>query len=150
MEEVRLFLVNIGLTEVTSVERIGRYKSYHTSFHVTIPVYQNIDLVYNYEWRDGIIVEPVRMSTRHLNYNRRHHHVPHTVNRKSTYDSHQQRSINFHGSHTEIYQSHPQASLHRSSSSRCCCYRPTPPACSCGGVRQPNFSREALPGVSST
>ena len=32
----------------------------------------------------------------------------------------------------------------------CCCYRPTPPACSCGGVRQPNFSREALPGVSST
>ena len=32
----------------------------------------------------------------------------------------------------------------------CCCYRPTPPACSCGGVRQPSFSREALPGVSST
>ena len=32
----------------------------------------------------------------------------------------------------------------------CCCCRPTPPACSCGGVRQPNFSREALPGVSST
>ena len=31
-----------------------------------------------------------------------------------------------------------------------CCCRPTPPACSCGGVRQPNFSREALPGVSST
>ena len=25
-----------------------------------------------------------------------------------------------------------------------------PPACSCGGVRQPIFSREALPGVSST
>ena len=33
---------------------------------------------------------------------------------------------------------------------RCCCCRPTPPACSCGGVRQPSFSREALPGVSST
>ena len=32
----------------------------------------------------------------------------------------------------------------------CCCCRPTPPACSCGGVRQPSFSREALPGVSST
>ena len=31
-----------------------------------------------------------------------------------------------------------------------CCCRPTPPACSCGGVRQPSFSREALPGVSST
>ena len=31
-----------------------------------------------------------------------------------------------------------------------CCYRPTPPACSCGGVRQPSFSREALPGVSCT
>ena len=31
-----------------------------------------------------------------------------------------------------------------------CCYRPTPPVCSCGGVRQPSFSREALPGVSST
>ena len=27
---------------------------------------------------------------------------------------------------------------------------PTPPACSCGGVRQLNFSREDLPGVSST
>ena len=32
----------------------------------------------------------------------------------------------------------------------CCCCRPTPPVCSCGGVRQLNFSREALPGVSST
>ena len=32
----------------------------------------------------------------------------------------------------------------------CCCCRPTPPVCSCGGGRQPNFSREALPGVSST
>ena len=31
--------------------------------------------------------------------------------------------------------------------SGCCCCRPTPPACSCGGVRQPSFSREALPGV---
>ena len=30
------------------------------------------------------------------------------------------------------------------------CCRSTPPACSCGGVRQPNFSREALSGVSST
>ena len=29
----------------------------------------------------------------------------------------------------------------------CCCCRPTPPACSCGGVRQPNFSREALSSV---
>ena len=36
------------------------------------------------------------------------------------------------------------------STSGCCCYRPTPPACSCGGVRQLSFSREALPGVSST
>ena len=43
------------------------------------------------------------------------------------------------------------AQLPRSSRrSCCCCYRPTPPACSCGGVRQPSFSREALPGVSST
>ena len=33
---------------------------------------------------------------------------------------------------------------------RICCCRPIPPACRCGGVRQPNFSREALPGVSST
>ena len=32
----------------------------------------------------------------------------------------------------------------------CCCCLPTPPVCSCGGVRQPNFSGEALPGVSST
>ena len=31
-----------------------------------------------------------------------------------------------------------------------CCCRPTPPACSCGGVRQPNYYRETLPGVSST
>ena len=118
VEEVRLFLLNIGLTEVTSVEHIGRYKSHHTSFHVTIPVHQNIDLVYNYEWRDGIIVEPFRMSTRHSNYHRRHRRTPHTVYRKSTYVSHQQRSSNFRGSHTEIYQSHPQASLHRSSSPR--------------------------------
>ena len=118
VEEVRLFLLNIGLTEVTSVEHIGRYKSHHTSFHVTIPVHQNIDLVYNYEWRDGIIVEPFRMSTRHSNYHRRHRRAPHTVYRKSTYVSHQQRSSNFRGSHTEIYQSHPQASLHRSSSPR--------------------------------
>ena len=36
------------------------------------------------------------------------------------------------------------------SMSSCCCCRPTPPACSCGGVRQPSFSREAPPGVSST
>ena len=68
VEEVRLFLLNSGLTEVTSVERIGRYISHHTSFHVTIPVHQNIYLVNNYEWRDGIIVEPFRMSTRHSNY----------------------------------------------------------------------------------
>ena len=32
----------------------------------------------------------------------------------------------------------------------CCCCRPTAPACSCGGVRQPNYFRAALPGVSST
>ena len=32
----------------------------------------------------------------------------------------------------------------------CCCCRPNPPACSCGGVRQPNYFRAALPGVSST
>ena len=31
-----------------------------------------------------------------------------------------------------------------------CCCRPNPPACSCGGVRQPNYFRAALPGVSST
>ena len=107
VEEVRLFLLTIGLTEATSVEPIGRYKSHHTSFYVTIPVYQDIDLVYNYDWSGGITVEPVRMSTYHSNCHRRYRRVPPTVYRKSTYDSHQQRSINFRGSHTEIYQSHP-------------------------------------------
>ena len=29
VEAVHLFLLNIGLTEVTSVEHIGRYKSHH-------------------------------------------------------------------------------------------------------------------------
>ena len=37
-EEVCLFILNIGLTEVTSVERVGRYAFNHTSFHVNIPV----------------------------------------------------------------------------------------------------------------
>ena len=30
------------------------------------------------------------------------------------------------------------------SPSGCCCCRPTPPACSCGGVRQPSFSARRL------
>ena len=81
-EEVRLFLLNISLTEITSVERIGRYKSDHISFHVTIPVQQNMDLVYNYEWCGRIIVELFRMSTRCSYY---HRCVPHTVYQMSTY-----------------------------------------------------------------
>ena len=67
-EEVRSFLLNIGLTEITSVERVGRYHYDHAAFHVTLPVHQNLDIVYNYEWRDGIIVEPFRMSARRSNH----------------------------------------------------------------------------------
>ena len=50
--------------------------------------------------------------------------------------------------------SDPDTRLHLPYSSSqqtcCCCCRPTPPACSCGGVRQPNYFRAAMSGVSST
>ena len=67
------------------------------------------------------------------------------TNKEGAHHTHQGRH-NFHKhKHTQGHQH-----THHRTTTGCCCCRPTPSACSCGWVRQPSFSREALPGVSST
>ena len=60
--DMHFILTNMGVTDITLIKTVSRPNRYYVSFHVAIKGRHNDDMIYNYNWGAGIIVEQFRGS----------------------------------------------------------------------------------------
>ena len=60
--DMHFILTNMGVTDITLIKTVSRPNRYYVSFHVAIKGRHNADMIYNYNWGAGIIVEQLRGS----------------------------------------------------------------------------------------
>ena len=60
--DMHFILTNMGVTDITLIKTVSRPNRYYVSFHVEIKGRHNADMIYNYNWGAGIIVEQFRGS----------------------------------------------------------------------------------------
>ena len=61
--EMYALLYNIGVKDIFNIKRVSKYNHQYVSFCDTLQDQHDVNIVCNYPWRCGIVVEPFRNPT---------------------------------------------------------------------------------------